>query len=365
MSRKLSIDHLVFCAAAVLVASVGLVRAQNPDHARAILRITRASTSSMARGSTRRIAIGVTEQTATASSGVDLRSGKFRNATTDQQLRTVITNGFPTAGMPAFTLDAADLAGLVAYLRNMNSIDRGSLKPGDAARGRMIVETKGACLSCHRINGKGSRKAPNLSDIGANRSAGSLERSLLDPTSQMWPINRPVRIVTKDGKVINGRRLNEDTYTVQIADEAGRLISLNKSDLREFTVSTKSTMPSYKDELTTDELSDVVTYLLTLKGHVTDRWRRIDRPGHRALRWLSHLPSAAQTPVPSERLLNADEGAAELVDLRWRLLQPALQPADADHAGEREDPEPAPGPISRRTPAAGRRRRSSSTASCI
>lgn len=199
-------------------------------------------------------------------SGVDLRSGKFNHATTDGQLRNVITNGFPTAGMPAFTLDAADLTGLVAYLRNMNSIDRGSLKPGDAAHGQMVVETKGACLSCHRINDKGSRKAPNLSNIGANRSAGSLERSLLDPSSQMWPINRPVHIVTKDGRVINGRRLNEDTYTVQLSDEEGRLISLNKSDVREFSVSTKSTMPSYKQELSPDELADVVTYLLSLKG---------------------------------------------------------------------------------------------------
>ncbi|MCM3879435.1 MAG: c-type cytochrome [Vicinamibacterales bacterium] len=199
-------------------------------------------------------------------SGVDLRSGKFRNATTDQQLRTVITNGFPTAGMPAFKFDPADLTGLVAYLRNMNSIDRGSLRAGNAAHGQTVLETKGACLSCHRINDKGSRKGPNLSDIGANRSAGSLERSLTDPSSQMWPINRPIRIVTRDGRVINGRRLNEDTYTVQIADEEGRLLSLNKAELREFTVSTKSTMPSYKEELTSEELADVVSYLLTLKG---------------------------------------------------------------------------------------------------
>ena len=198
--------------------------------------------------------------------GVDLRSGKFRNATTDNQLRTVITNGFPTAGMPEFKLDSADLTGLVAYLRNMNSIDRGSLRAGDAAHGKVIVETKGACLTCHRINGQGARKAPNLSEIGANRSPGSLERSLIDPSSQMWPINRPVRIVTKDGRVINGRRVNEDSYTVQISDEDGRLLSLTKADLREFTVSTKSTMPSYAKELTKEELADVVSFLLSLKG---------------------------------------------------------------------------------------------------
>ena len=198
--------------------------------------------------------------------GVDLRGGKFRNAVTDLQLRTVITNGFPTSGMPAFKFDPAELTGLVAYLRNMNTFDRSSTTPGDAARGRQIVEGKGACLSCHRINNVGSRKAPELSDIGAIRSAGSLERSLRDPSSQMMPINRPVRIVTRDGKVITGRRLNEDTYTVQLADEDGRLLSLAKSDLREFTVSTTSTMPSYEKELTPVEIADVVSYLLSLKG---------------------------------------------------------------------------------------------------
>ena len=78
--------------------------------------------------------------------------------------------------------------------------------------------------------------APNLSDIGALRSAGSLQRSLLDPTSQMMPINRPVRVVTKDGTVINGRRLNEDTYSVQLIDDRERLHSLLKADLKEFTI---------------------------------------------------------------------------------------------------------------------------------
>jgi putative heme-binding domain-containing protein len=198
--------------------------------------------------------------------GVDLRSGKFRNAVTDPQLRTVITNGFPTAGMPAFAFDPVELTGLVAYLRNMNTFDAASVKAGDAVRGHAIVEGKGACLGCHRINNVGSRKAPDLSDIGAIRSAGSLERSLRDPTTQMMPINRPVRVVTRDGKVITGRRLNEDTYTVQIADEEGRLLSLVKSDLREFTVSTRSTMPSYEKELTSEEIADVLSYLLSLKG---------------------------------------------------------------------------------------------------
>jgi putative heme-binding domain-containing protein len=197
--------------------------------------------------------------------GVDLRSGKFRNAVTDQDLTRVITNGVPGTGMLAFKFDAAEVAGIIAYLRNMSSFDRGSVKAGDAGRGKAIYDGKGGCARCHRVGAQGARVAPDLSDIGSIRSAGSLLRSLTDPTSQMMPINRPVRAVTRDGVVVNGRRLNEDTYTVQILDDHERLVSLTKADLREFTVQTASPMPSYRN-LTPDELADLVAYLLSLKG---------------------------------------------------------------------------------------------------
>jgi len=198
--------------------------------------------------------------------GVDLRSGRFRNAVTDQDLTRVITTGIQGTGMLAFKFDSSEIAGIIAYLRNMNAFDRRSMKAGDAGRGRTVFEGKGDCARCHRVGAQGARVAPNLSDIGATRSAGMLLRSLTDPTSQMMPINRPVRAVTRDGKVINGRRLNEDTYTVQFFDDQEKLLSLTKADLREYTILTVSPMPSYKDRLTQDELADVVAYLLSLKG---------------------------------------------------------------------------------------------------
>jgi putative heme-binding domain-containing protein len=198
--------------------------------------------------------------------GVNLRSGKFRNAVTDQDLLRVIGNGIAGTGMQAFRLDAGEQAGIIAFLRNMNTFDRGSVVAGDASRGRSTFEGKGGCTRCHRAGAEGARVAPDLSDVGAQRSPASLLRSLTDPTSQMMPINRPVRAVLRDGTVINGRRLNEDTYTVQLIDDKERLVSLDKSDLREFTIQTTSPMPSYRATLTPQELSDVVSYLLSLKG---------------------------------------------------------------------------------------------------
>jgi cytochrome c oxidase cbb3-type subunit 3 len=198
--------------------------------------------------------------------GVDLRSGKFRNAVTDQDLARVITTGIQGTGMQGFKFDSSEIAGIIAYLRNMNGFDRSSVKLGDATRGQAVFNGKGGCARCHRVGPQGSRVAPDLSEIGATRSPGSLVRSLLDPSSQMMPINRPIRAVTRDGRVINGRRLNEDTYTVQILDDQEKLVSLTKADLREFTILTASSMPSYKGRLTPDETADVLAYLLSLKG---------------------------------------------------------------------------------------------------
>jgi hypothetical protein len=75
-----------------------------------------------------------------------------------------------------------------------------------------------------------------------------------------------VRAVTRDGKVITGRRLNEDTYTVQLIDEQERLVSLVKANLREYGLVRGTAMPSYRDKLTSTELADLLAYLLSLKG---------------------------------------------------------------------------------------------------
>ena len=198
-------------------------------------------------------------------SGVSFRSGQFRRASTDAELNRLIQTGIPGTAMPPGRFGTADLAGLVAYVRSMRDFDTKPAR-GDASRGRALVEGKAGCLTCHRINGKGSRVAPDLSDIGAVRAPDAIERTMVDSSSTMLPINRSIRAVTRTGKVITGRRLNEDTYSVQIIDSEERLVSLMKSDLKEYTVLKTSTMPSFKNTLTAMELDDVVTYLRTLKG---------------------------------------------------------------------------------------------------
>lgn len=198
--------------------------------------------------------------------GVDLRRGQFRHASTDEDLQKLIRNGIPGTAMPANELSAYELASVVAYLRSNRAADSTPITLGDAAAGKALFEGKGGCLACHRVNGKGSRIALDLSDVGAGRSPAYLQRTLLDPNATLVPQNHMIRAVTRDGATITGRRLNEDTETVQLIDDRERLVSLSKADLRSFTILTDSTMPSYKDKLTSTEMADLLGYLASLKG---------------------------------------------------------------------------------------------------
>jgi putative heme-binding domain-containing protein len=169
--------------------------------------------------------------------GIDLRLGEFRNASSDDDLRNVISAGAAQGRMPAFDLRPEELDGVIAYIRAGFDPEGVAVRVGDTVRGQSLFEGEGACADCHRVGGNGPRTAPDLTEIGAIRTPAALQRALLDPGSALLPINRPVRIVTRDEEVITGRRLNEDTYTVQLIDSEERLRSLVKADLVRYELS--------------------------------------------------------------------------------------------------------------------------------
>jgi putative heme-binding domain, Pirellula/Verrucomicrobium type len=197
--------------------------------------------------------------------GVDLRRSRFRRAVTDEDLAKVMANGAP-GGMPAFSFSPAETTALIALIRAGFDPTGTAVKVGNIERGRKVYAGKGSCGTCHRVMGVGPRTAPDLSDIGALRTPAALQRSLLEPDRGMLPINRPVTIETVDGKTIRGRRLNEDTYSVQLIDDSERLISVLKSNIKTMELAKTSPMPSVEKTLTADEVADLVAYLLSLRG---------------------------------------------------------------------------------------------------
>ncbi len=201
--------------------------------------------------------------------GIDLGRGVFRRAKTDQDLVQIIRNGIPGTAMPASNFAAAQAEQIVAYLRSVAAGKRSASGLGVIDRGRAVFEGKGACATCHRVNASGARLGPDLSNIGQLRRAVELEASIVNPSAEMLATNRTYRVVSKDGTTTTGRLLNLDSFTVQMLDSKEQLRSFEKSTLRSYGFVDQSPMPSYKDKLNAQELADVVSYLVSLKGRVT------------------------------------------------------------------------------------------------
>lgn len=140
-----------------------------------------------------------------------------------------------------------------------------ALDDSQITRAKQLIKSND-CLSCHRLDGEGSFAGPDLGDAGANNNARQIRASLVSPSEELAPQNRSVRLVTDDGNTVVGKLLNQDGFTVQLIDAPGHLLSFQKADLREFTIITANSMPSYANKLAPQDLSLLVKYLHSLRG---------------------------------------------------------------------------------------------------
>jgi putative heme-binding domain-containing protein len=197
--------------------------------------------------------------------GINFSQGKYRRAASDDDLVRIIVRGIPGTPMPPTGMSEGQAATVVAYLRSMTGA--GDVPSGgDATRGKTIVEGKGQCLTCHSIGTNGAHAGPALSDIGLQRRSVDLMQSLINPGGEVRPENRAVRVVMRDGTTVTGRFLNQDTFSIQLIDSTDKLLSIDKSSIRESSLLTTSAMPSYRATLSAQELADLVAYLSSLKG---------------------------------------------------------------------------------------------------
>jgi putative heme-binding domain-containing protein len=196
---------------------------------------------------------------------VDLGHGVFRKPYDDAELTNIVIAGIPGTAMPATAgMTREQAVRIVAYLRS-RAVTRDAAAGGDAARGRVLFETRGQCLTCHRVGSSGSRLGPDLTRIGLLRTSDHLATSLLEPEREVQPTNRSFSVTTRSGEIITGRLLNQDVYSVQMLDSSERLRSLPKTELAHLGF-VPSPMPSVRGTFDEGELADIVRYLGTLQG---------------------------------------------------------------------------------------------------
>jgi putative heme-binding domain-containing protein len=200
--------------------------------------------------------------------GVDIGLGTFRRATTDPELIAIVRGGLPGTAMPPSSLSEADAARVVAHLRRLPELRRRSVAAGpagSAARGKALFDSAG-CRDCHVADGMGGFLGPDLSSVGLTRRIDELERALVDPSADIRTGNLSAVVVQEDGTRITGRLLNHDTYSLQLIDTQGELLSIDKGAVRNWEIPTASTMPGYSETLTPAQMADLVSYMQTLQA---------------------------------------------------------------------------------------------------
>jgi putative heme-binding domain-containing protein len=196
--------------------------------------------------------------------GINFSAGQFRRPMTDAELSRIIRQGIPNTPMPATNVTEAQAGQIVAYLRSLAAGKAAVAITGDAARGKLVYDSKGNCASCHSVGGIGGRRGPDLSNVGQARRAPDLERALLDPKADVQPNHRYYRVVLQDGSTVTGWLLGHDTFNVRLIDGKEQLRSFAKSDLKSHGF-IDTPMPSYKSTLTPQEIADIVSYLSSLR----------------------------------------------------------------------------------------------------
>jgi cytochrome c oxidase cbb3-type subunit III len=198
--------------------------------------------------------------------GPMLTRARLTRAPDDAALLRILEDGIRGTEMPgAGAMSDREMRQTAAYVRSLGKVAFKPV-PGDAARGVEIYRGKGNCESCHSIHGEGGVAGPDLSGIGESRSAAYLRESIVNPGAAVPEGYLLVTVVPNSGPRVTGARVNEDSFSIQIRDSAGRLYSFWKKDLAQVDKQRgKSPMPSYQGQLGEAEVTDLVAYLASLK----------------------------------------------------------------------------------------------------
>ncbi len=196
--------------------------------------------------------------------GPNLANSRRVRMRSQADLRSVIRNGIPAAGMPAFNLPAAELDAVTAFVHSLSSSAAEANVPGNRAAGKQYFYGKGGCAGCHMVLGRGKAVGPDLSSVGREMTAGEIEEAVRQPSAKIKTGYKVVSVRLRDGTDLRGFARNRSRYNVQVQDLKGRFHLLDEEQIAALTEEPKSLMPA--PQCSAEECRDLLAYLSSLTG---------------------------------------------------------------------------------------------------
>src|SRR5262249_2248835 len=183
-------------------------------------------------------------------------------AKTDSDLLSVIRDGRPSKGMPAFAgYGEKQLLALLAYLRELQGSRRQMPLSGDPDRGRELFFGKARCSDWQMVAGQGGFFAAELTEVAAKKAAAEVRSAIVAPEKDRDPRKGPVTVKLADATVLSGMPRNEDNFSLQLQTPDGAFHLLKKSEI----VSRQPAIAISADHgrtLSSNELNDLVGFLV-------------------------------------------------------------------------------------------------------
>ncbi|MFM8378568.1 MAG: family 16 glycoside hydrolase [Planctomycetia bacterium] len=154
---------------------------------------------------------------------------------------------------------AADVRARVEKFARFRSLAEAQ---GDAARGRDLFATK--CLTCHQQGGQGGNIGPALDGLGLS-GVEAILRHVLTPNAAMEGGYRSFRVVTRDGRVIQGLLVSSDADAIVIRQPGVADIRIAAKDVAQADFTGISVMPEgLLEALPPQQVSDLFAHLKSL-----------------------------------------------------------------------------------------------------
>ncbi len=199
-------------------------------------------------------------------SGPDLtRSKLVAEDVNGNLIATVVRNGRPGKGMPAFSLSEMQIAALAAFIHAQRAeaetenggrrgVDVADLETGNVEAGKVFFYGAGKCSTCHSPKG-------DLAGIASRYQGLQLEERVLYPDEA----RSKVTVTLPSGQVVTGTLAYHDEFTLGLRDAAGFYHSW---PVRDVTYTINSPVKAHVDLLgkyTDTDIHNLMAYLQTLR----------------------------------------------------------------------------------------------------
>jgi putative heme-binding domain-containing protein len=132
---------------------------------------------------------------------------------------------------------------------------------GDWQKGHDLFYGEAKCSGCHSIRGEGATFAPDLSNL-AFRDPESVQRDIFEPNLAINPDFTSFVVKLKDGRAMTGLVQTAGADQYRIVENAEKITTVSKADVKEMRPSAESIMPAgFKELLGPEKMRDLLMFL--------------------------------------------------------------------------------------------------------